>query len=79
MKGWCNRTTCFDTAMGIDPLSPIAPARPRVLLLPAGKVTRSRFKSFVQRIQPENRVRLGDVSPDGRPNRSMEANDFAGE
>ncbi|KAI9718916.1 MAG: hypothetical protein M1812_003800 [Candelaria pacifica] len=57
--------------MGTDPLSPIAPARVRALLLPVGKVRRSRFTSFVQRLQPENVVRLGDVSPDRRPNRTM--------
>lgn len=59
--------------MGVDPLSPIAPARPRLLLLPVGKISRTRFRSFVQRIQRESMVRLGDVSPDRRPNRSMDA------
>ncbi|KAH0542429.1 hypothetical protein FGG08_003184 [Glutinoglossum americanum] len=53
-----------------DPLSPIAPARVRVLLLPMGRIKRSRFLSFVERLKTENVVRLGDVSPDGRPNRS---------
>ncbi|KAI9697980.1 MAG: hypothetical protein M1836_004333 [Candelina mexicana] len=57
--------------MGSDPLSPIAPARVRALLLPVGKVKRSRFVSFVRRLEPENVVRLGDVSPDRRPNRTM--------
>jgi hypothetical protein len=56
--------------MGVDPLSPIAPARVRVLLLPIGKIKRARFLSLVERLQPENVVRLGDISPDGRPNRS---------
>ncbi|KAL1970315.1 hypothetical protein VTN77DRAFT_5475 [Rasamsonia byssochlamydoides] len=57
--------------MGVDPLSPIAPARLSVLLLPVGKIKRSRFLSFAARLQAENVVRLGDVSPDARPNRNM--------
>lgn len=54
----------------LDPLSPIAPARVQVLLLPIGRVTRERFLAFVKRLQPENIVELGDISPDRRPNRS---------
>ncbi|KAI9934129.1 hypothetical protein MW887_005202 [Aspergillus wentii] len=57
--------------MGVDPLSPIAPARLRALLLPVGKIRRSRFLSFAARLQAENVVRLGDISPDARPNRNM--------
>ncbi|KAE8388838.1 TRAPP II complex [Aspergillus alliaceus] len=57
--------------MGVDPLSPIAPARLRALLLPVGKIKRSRFLGFATRLQAENVVRLGDISPDGRPNRNM--------
>ncbi|KNG81333.1 hypercellular protein HypA [Aspergillus nomiae NRRL 13137] len=57
--------------MGVDPLSPIAPARLRALLLPVGKIKRSRFLSFAARLQAENVVRLGDISPDARPNRNM--------
>ncbi|KKA18716.1 Hypercellular protein HypA [Rasamsonia emersonii CBS 393.64] len=57
--------------MGVDPLSPVAPARLNVLLLPVGRIKRSRFLSFAARIQAENVVRLGDVSPDPRPNRNM--------
>jgi hypothetical protein len=56
--------------MGVDPLSPVAPVRLNVLLLPVGKIKRSRFLAFVARIQAENVIRLGDVSPDARPNRS---------
>ncbi|RDL35284.1 uncharacterized protein BP5553_07215 [Venustampulla echinocandica] len=55
----------------LDQLSPIAPARVRVVLLPIGQIKRSRFLGFVERLQPENVVRLGDISPDGRPNRNM--------
>lgn len=58
--------------MGVDPLSPIAPVRLRALLLPIGRIKRSRFLSFAARLQAENVVRLGDISPDGRPNRSTQ-------
>lgn len=60
-----------DVRMTLDPLSPIAPARVRTLLLPIGRIKKARFSSFVERLRPENVVRLGDISPDGRPNRSM--------
>ncbi|KAI9799449.1 MAG: hypothetical protein M1825_004549 [Sarcosagium campestre] len=56
----------------MDPLSPTAPARVRALLLPVGKIKRSSFLDFVQSLQREAAVvRLGDVSPDPRPNRTM--------
>ncbi|KAF2471435.1 Trs120-domain-containing protein [Lindgomyces ingoldianus] len=57
--------------MAIDPLSPIAPARIRALLLPVGRIKRSRFLAFVELLQPEGVVRLGDISPDPRPDRNM--------
>ncbi|GFF53838.1 transport protein particle subunit trs120 [Aspergillus udagawae] len=57
--------------MAVDPLSPIAPARLRALLLPVGRIKRSRFLSFAARLQAENVVRLGDISPNARPNRNM--------
>ncbi|KAF2182844.1 Trs120-domain-containing protein [Zopfia rhizophila CBS 207.26] len=57
--------------MAIDPLSPIAPARIRALLLPVGRIKRSRFLGFVDLLQPECMIRLGDVSPDPRPDRNM--------
>lgn len=56
--------------MDVDPLSPIAPARVRALLLPVGKIRKSRFLGFAARLQAENIIRLGDISPDARPNRS---------
>ena len=59
--------------VSMDSLSPIAPARVRALLLPIGRIKRARFRAFVERLRPHNVVRLGDVSPDGRPNRSMDA------
>lgn len=56
--------------MGLDPLSAIAPARLRVILVPAGPIRQSKFDDFVDRLRQEHVVRLGDVSPDGRPHRS---------
>ncbi|OCK84581.1 hypercellular protein-like protein HypA [Lepidopterella palustris CBS 459.81] len=57
--------------MAIDPLSPIAPARIRALLLPVGRIKRSSFLTFVDLLQPECMIRLGDISPDPRPDRNM--------
>jgi hypothetical protein len=56
--------------MAVDPLSPIAPARIRALLLPVGRIKRSRFIAFAELLQQQCLVRLGDVSPDARPDRS---------
>jgi hypothetical protein len=56
--------------MSTDPLLPIAPARVKALLLPLGKIKTGRFAEFVSILQGENVVRLGDISADGRPNRS---------
>ncbi|KAI1981255.1 hypothetical protein LOZ55_000751 [Ophidiomyces ophidiicola] len=56
--------------MAVDTISPIALARIRALLLPIGKIQRSRFLEFVQRLQSQNMVRLGDVSPSGNPNKN---------
>lgn len=56
--------------MAVDPLSPIAPARIRALLLPVGRIKRSRFLAFVELLQQQALVRLGDISPDPRPDRS---------
>ncbi|MCJ1401374.1 hypothetical protein MMC11_004586 [Xylographa trunciseda] len=57
--------------MGIDALSPVAPARIRCLLLPSGTIKRSRFLTFVERLQQESTVRLGDVSPNTKSQRNM--------
>lgn len=54
----------------VDSISPIAPARVRVLLLPIGPISKSRFGAFVQRLQQESIVRLGDISHDARADRS---------
>ncbi|MCJ1285548.1 hypothetical protein MMC26_004889 [Xylographa opegraphella] len=57
--------------MGVDALSPVAPARIRCLLVPSGTITRSRFLTFVERLQQEATVRLGDVSPTTKSPRNM--------
>lgn len=57
--------------MGIDPLSAVAPARVKALIIPYAPIRQSRFLSFVARLEKENVVQLGDVSPDGRPHRSI--------
>ncbi|KAI5820096.1 TRAPP II complex [Pyronema omphalodes] len=57
--------------MTLDSLSFIAPARLRALLCPIGRIRRSRFSSFVRRLQAANVVRLSDVTPDTRPNQTM--------
>lgn len=64
--------------MGLDALSPVAPARIQCLLLPCGKIKRSRFLDSVERLQQVGTVRLGDISPNGRPHRSkkISINDF---
>ena len=62
---------CANAAMSLDPLSFIAPARVKVLVIPIGRIKRSKFLQCLSRLQQENVVRLGDVSPDGRPHRSM--------
>lgn len=59
--------------MGLDPLSAIAPARLRAILVPAASIQQSRFEKFVDRLRQEHVVRLGDVSPDGRPHRSTDS------
>ena len=56
--------------MNLDEFSPTTPAHLKSLVLPVGRTRQSRFSSFVRRLQKENVVRLGDVSPDARPNRS---------
>ncbi|KAL7272815.1 hypothetical protein RUND412_004361 [Rhizina undulata] len=57
--------------MPLDSLSYTAPSRIRALLVPLGRIKRSRFLSFVERLQSSNVVRLGDVTPDTKPNRTM--------
>ncbi|KAI9654172.1 MAG: hypothetical protein M1831_005526 [Alyxoria varia] len=57
--------------MAVPSISPIAPARVGALLVPVGRIKRSVFDSCVERLRPENVVRLGDISPDSRPDRTM--------
>lgn len=56
--------------MALDPFSPVAPARVKLLLIPVGQIKQSVFENSVRRLQQEHVVRLGDVSPDSRPHRS---------
>ena len=56
--------------MGIDYLSPVAPAKINALLVPAGRLQKQKFAKLVARLEQENVVRLGDVSPDGQSNKS---------
>ena len=59
-----------NVTMVIDPISPIAPARVRVVLLPLGRIKKQRFDGFVERLRVENTVRLGDISPDALADKS---------
>lgn len=65
----CIRTEVDD--LMLDQFAPAAPARVRVVLFPLGRIKRPRFSSFVERLQQEHIVRLGDISPDGRPHLNM--------
>ena len=49
--------------MGLNTLSPIAPALVNILVVPAGNVKRSRFASFVSRLEEERYIHLGDITP----------------
>ncbi|KAF8472132.1 TRAPP II complex [Kalaharituber pfeilii] len=57
--------------MSLDGLSYTAASRMRALLCPIGRIRRSRFLEFVERVQLENIIRLGDIAPDPKPNRTM--------
>lgn len=56
--------------MSISPISPIAPARVRAVLVPLGKIRKQKFDTFVERLREDYIVRLGDVSPDALAERS---------
>ncbi|KAM0285179.1 hypothetical protein ACHAQH_001608 [Verticillium albo-atrum] len=57
--------------MSLDSLLPIAPARVKALVLPVGPIKSERFAGFLERLREEHVVHLRDITPDGRPNRSM--------
>ncbi|TID19941.1 hypercellular protein-like protein HypA [Venturia nashicola] len=57
--------------MSMDAFSPTAPARVRTLVLPIGRIKRKRFSTFFSLLTPACEIRLGDVSPDARPDRNM--------
>ncbi|KAL8919671.1 MAG: hypothetical protein Q9172_004860 [Xanthocarpia lactea] len=53
--------------MGGDTFSVVAPARVKVLCVPVGRIQKSRFHGFIERLAQENVIRLGDVSPNRGP------------
>ncbi|KAK9465262.1 TRAPP II complex [Lipomyces arxii] len=55
----------------LDPLSYAAPSRIQAFLCPVGPVSRPRFLDFVRRLEDTAVIRLGDVTPDPRPERMM--------
>ncbi|KAK9234870.1 TRAPP II complex [Lipomyces kononenkoae] len=55
----------------LDTLSYTAPSRIRTFLCPVGLISRPRFLDFVSRLQDTAIIRLGDVTPDPRPERVM--------
>ncbi|KAK9366584.1 TRAPP II complex [Lipomyces kononenkoae] len=55
----------------LDTLSYAAPSRIRAFLCPVGLISRPRFLDFVSRLQDTSIIRLGDVTPDPRPERVM--------
>ncbi|PWW77774.1 TRAPP II complex protein [Tuber magnatum] len=57
--------------MSLDTLSYAAPSRIKALILPLGRIKRSRFSLFVTRLRGSNIVRLGDVTPDSTPDRML--------
>ena len=61
------------SAMPLDSLSYTSISRIRALVVPIGRIKRSRFLQFFEQLSHHNVVRLGDVTPDRRPDRSEEA------
>ncbi|KAL8670404.1 MAG: hypothetical protein Q9168_005052 [Polycauliona sp. 1 TL-2023] len=53
--------------MGGDTFSIVAPARVKVLCVPLGRIQSSRFHENIARLDQEDVVRLGDVSPSRGP------------
>ncbi|KAL9039537.1 MAG: hypothetical protein Q9180_002472, partial [Flavoplaca navasiana] len=53
--------------MGGDPFSVVAPAQVKILCVPVGRIQKSSFHGFVKRLEQENVIRLGDVSPNRGP------------
>jgi hypothetical protein len=59
-----------DVAMPFDPFSPIAPARIRVLVLPVGRIKKSRFETFCGFLKEIPPVQLRDLCSDERVSNS---------
>ncbi|RPA87263.1 Trs120-domain-containing protein [Ascobolus immersus RN42] len=56
--------------MPLDSLSYTSISRIRALVVPIGRIKRSRFLQFFEQLSHHNVVRLGDVTPDRRPDRT---------
>ena len=56
--------------MGLDSLSPVAPARVRCLIVPCGQILRTEFLRHKHTLEQNSTVRLGDVSPIDEPRNS---------
>ncbi|KAK7204718.1 TRAPP II complex [Myxozyma melibiosi] len=63
--------TANQSTDSLDALSYLSPARIRAFLCPAGPISRARFVEFVAQLQSTAVIRLGDVTPDPRPERVM--------
>lgn len=50
-----------------DPYSYVAPARVKAFLCPLGQIKKHIFAHYAARLQSVNEVRLGDITPDRRP------------
>lgn len=57
--------------MPLDPYSYVAPSRLKTFLCPMGKLKRSTFLNYADRLNNVREIRLVDVTPDGRSNRSL--------
>lgn len=49
----------------------LRPAYINMLIVLAGRTRRTKYSLFILRLEPENVVRLGDVSPDGQSKREQ--------
>lgn len=56
----------------LDPYSYVAPSRVRGFVCPFGRIKRSNFVNYAERMHNAREVRLIDVTPDSRTDRGME-------
>lgn len=57
--------------MPLDPYSYVAPSRVKAFLCPMGKLKRSTFLNYADRLNNVREIRLVDVTPDGRSDRAL--------